>query len=336
MDKILISCAVALVLGFALTLVCIKVAPILGFMDVPKDDRRMHQKPTPRMGGVAIFLAFCIALSVVGKFFDLLPYAVGALILVTVGLLDDKYGLKPWMKIVGQALAGIALCAFGITAQFFNFICFSFDAWYFSYPITVFFVIAVTNFYNLIDGLDGLCSGITVFGCGGIAMIDLICGSGKIAPIALAFLAACVGFLVLNLNPAKIFLGDTGSMLCGFMLAALCCKLFYAVPEKSTEALFALTPLLIIGIPLFDTCFAIVRRLANGTGVFVGDKKHVHHRLTERYGQKGAVLLMYLGAVVLSEIGFIMNISTMGAIIGCVLAVLATAYGVIRFGIIKN
>ena len=336
MEKTIISCAIALVLGFILTFVCIKVAPVLGFMDVPKDDRRMHKKPIPRMGGVAIFLSFCIALSAVGRFFDLLPFAIGGLILVTVGLLDDKYGLKPWMKIVGQALSGIVLCAFGVTAQFFNFLCFSFDAWYFSYPITVIFVIAVTNFYNLIDGLDGLCSGITLLGCGGIALIDLISGSGKIAPVALAFLCACLGFIPLNSNPAKIFLGDTGSMLCGFMMAALSCKLFYAVPEKGTDALFAIAPLLLIAIPLFDTCFAIIRRLANGTSVFVGDKKHIHHRLTERYGQRGAVLLMYLGAIVLVQIGFIMTISVIGAVIGCVLTVFALAFGIIRFGVIKD
>ena len=336
MEKIFISCTVAMVLGFILTLACIKVAPILGFMDIPKDDRRMHKEPTPRMGGVAIFLSFCIALSVVGKFFDLLPYAVGGLILVIVGLLDDKYGLKPWMKILGQALAGIVLCAFGVTAQFFEFILFSFDTWYFAYPITVIFVIAVTNFYNLIDGIDGLCTGITVFGCGGIAIIDMICGSGRAYPVALAFIFACIGYLPLNTNPAKIFLGDTGSMLCGFMMAGLSCDVFYSVPKEGTEALFAITPLLLIGIPLFDTCFAIVRRLASGSSIFVGDKKHVHHRLTERYGARGAVLLMYLGAIVLTEIAFIMNISVAGSIIGLVLTAIALGFAIVRFGIYKK
>ena len=336
MEKIFISCTVAIVLGFILTILCIKVAPILGFMDIPKDDRRMHKEPTPRMGGVAIYLAFCVALSVTGFFFDLIPFAIGGLILATVGLLDDKYGLKPWMKILGQALAGTVLCAFGITAQFFNFIGFSIDIWYFSYPVTVIWVIAVTNFYNLIDGIDGLCTGITVFGCGGIALTDILFGSGKIAPIALAFICACIGFLPHNTNPAKIFLGDTGSMLCGFMLASLSCKVFYTVPAEGTEALFALTPILFLGIPIFDTGFAIVRRLASGAGVFVGDKKHVHHRLTNRYGARGAVLLMYIGAAVLVGIGLIMNISVTGAIIGCILAALALAYAIIRFGVIKN
>ena len=336
MEKIFISCTVAMVLGFILTLVCIKIAPVLGFMDVPKDDRRMHNAPTPRMGGVAIFLSFCIALAAVGKFSELLPYALGGLILVTVGLLDDKYGLKPWMKILGQALAGVALCAFGVTARFFEFYLFAIDTKIFAYPLTVIFVIAVTNFYNLIDGIDGLCSGITVFGCGGIAIVDMLCGYGVIYPVALAFIFACIGFLPLNTNPAKIFLGDTGSMLCGFMMAGLSCEVFYCVPKIGTEAMFAFTPLVLIGIPLFDTCFAIIRRLANGTGIFVGDKKHVHHRLTERYGARGAVLILYLAAIVLAEVAFIMNTSIVGALIGLIFAVIILAFAIVRFGFIKN
>lgn len=336
MEKIFIACTVAMLLGFALTLVCIKVAPLLGIMDVPKDERRMHDTPKPRMGGVAIFLAFCIALAVIGKFFSLLPYALGGLILVAVGLLDDKFGLKPWMKIVGQALAAVVLCAFGITVQFFEFVFVSFNTWYFAYPLTVIFVIAVTNFFNLIDGIDGLCTGITVFGCGGIAIVDMACGYGKAYPIALAFLFACIGFLPLNTNPAKIFLGDTGSMLCGFMMAALSMKVFYSVPDIGTDAMFALTPLVLIGIPLFDTCFAIIRRLMSGNSIFVGDKKHVHHRLTERYGQKGAVLILYLVAIVLAEIAFIMNSTIVGTVIGTALAVVLLGFSVFRFGICKD
>ena len=336
MEKLLIASAIAMLLGFALTAVCIKVAPILGLMDIPKDDRRMHKDPTPRMGGVAIYLAFCIALSLCGYFFELVPFAIGGLILVVTGIMDDKYGLKPWMKIVGQALAGVVLCAFGITAGFFDLRIFSLDAWYFAYPLTVIWVIAVTNFYNLIDGIDGLCTGITVFGCGGIALCDALFSGGASAPIAIAFICACIGFLPHNTSPAKIFLGDTGSMLCGFMLAALSCEVFFSAPAEGASALFALSPILLLGIPIFDTCFAIIRRLANGTGIFVGDKKHVHHRLTERYGSKGAVLVLYAAAAVLVGIAIVMNISTAGAIVGCILGVLALAYATVRFGFYKK
>lgn len=316
-----------------------KAAPALGLMDIPADDRRMHDKPIPRMGGVAIYLAFLISMSVFGFFEEMLPYAVGGLIIVIVGILDDRNGLKPSVKILGQIIAGVVVCAFGITAQSFTLFGFTIDVGYFAYPLTVIWIVAVTNIFNLIDGLDGLCCGITVLAGAGLALTvyfgvpDGTVFDG-IMPAVLVFVFSCLGFLPHNVNPAKIFLGDTGAMLCGFMLAVSACSTVFS--PQTGDAVSAVTPIVLFGIPVFDSCFAVVRRLASGSGVFRGDKKHVHHRLSERYGQSRSVLLMYLGEVVLVGIAFISNISLAGEIVGAVLLALALAYAIIRFGVYKK
>ena len=332
----LIACVIALGLGFGLTFPAIKLAPKLGFMDVPKDERRMHKDATPRIGGAAVFLAFAIAISVTGYFIEALPYIVGGLIIVVVGMLDDKFGLKPMIKILGQALAGVALCVFGVTAQFITLFGVTIDLWIFAYPVTVFMIIAVTNIINLIDGVDGLCTGLAIFGCGGIALISFLFGDGGVVSIALALLCAALGFLPHNANPAKTFLGDAGSMFFGFMLTALLCESVFAAPSVEGNTLSVLTALAILGIPVFDTSFAIVRRVLAKQSIVCGDKKHVHHRLTERYGQRGAVALMYVGAMVLVGIAVILNISFTGEIVGSILLLCVLAYAVIRFGIYKK
>ena len=334
--KTLIACVIALGLGFGLTFPAIKLAPKLGFMDIPKDERRMHKDATPRIGGAAVFLAFVIAISVTGYFFAALPYIVGGLIIVIVGMLDDKFGLKPMVKVLGQALSGVVLCVFGEMAQFITVFGVTFDLWIFAYPLTVIWVIAVTNITNLIDGIDGLCTGLAIFGCGGIALITFIFGDGEVTPIALALLCAALGFLPHNANPAKTFLGDAGSMFFGFMIAAMSCSAFFSAPALDGSTLSSITPIALLGIPVFDTSFAIVRRVLAKQSIFCGDKKHVHHRLTERYGQRGAVALMYLGAIVLVGIALILNISFVGEIVGSVLLLCALAYAVIRFGVYKS
>ena len=332
----LIACVIALGLGFGLTYPAIKLAPTLKLMDVPKDNRRMHTEATPRIGGVAVFLAFSIAISVTGYFFEALPYIVGGLIIATVGVLDDRFGLKPSLKILGQALAGVALCAFGVTAQFITLFGVTFDLWIFAYPITVFMVIAVTNIINLIDGVDGLCTGIAIFGCGGIALVSFLFYDGSVVAIALTLLCAALGFLPHNANPAKTFLGDAGSMFFGFMLTAMLCESVFSAPTVEGYTLSALTALAILGLPVFDTSFAIVRRLMSKQSIFRGDKKHVHHRLCERYGQRLAVAIMYVYAIALVGIAVTLNISFAGEIVGVILLALAFGYATVRFGIYKN
>jgi UDP-GlcNAc:undecaprenyl-phosphate GlcNAc-1-phosphate transferase len=328
---LLLSAVLGLGLAFALTFPAIKLAPRLGFMDVPKDERRMHTDATPRIGGAAVFLAFCIAVSVTGHFFECLGYIVGGLIIVTVGMLDDRYGLKPLVKILGQALAGVVLCVFGVSAQFITLFGITFDLWIFAYPATVILVIAVTNIVNLIDGVDGLCTGIAIFGCGAIALTSFLFSDGAVCAAAITLLCAALGFLPHNANPAKTFLGDTGSMFFGFMLTAMLCDSVFAAPTPEGDTLSALTLLAVLGIPVFDTALAIIRRLGNGQSVFEGDKKHVHHQLCARYGVKVAVVILYGAAAVLTGIAVLLNISVAGEIVGAVLLACALVLAYLRF-----
>ncbi len=335
MEELLLQCLCAAVVAYILTFVCRKTAPVLGLMDIPKDGRRMHSEPIPRMGGIAIYLSFVIIMGAFGDFLKVLPFAVGGLVLVVIGVLDDKHGVKPWVKILGQIISGAVLCVFGISARYFSFFGKTLDVGEIAgYILTVIWVVAVTNIFNLIDGLDGLCSGITLIAAIGIVFNVVIAGGDmSTVTVTAVFAAAVLGFLPHNACPAKIFLGDTGAMLCGYMLASLSCMVFYS---DSARTLGALTPLLLFGIPVFDTSFAIIRRLASGSGVFCGDKKHVHHRLSKRYGSVIAVVLMHLFSVVLAAASIIINSSLTGEIIGYVIFVCAVIYGVLRFGICKH
>jgi UDP-GlcNAc:undecaprenyl-phosphate GlcNAc-1-phosphate transferase len=321
-----------------------KMARTFGFMDEPKDDRRMHVDATPRIGGVAIFLALFVGILIAGEIVNALPYLCGGIIVLAVGMIDDKKGVSPMFKIAGQALAAIVLCVFGLDLQFVTLFGVTFDLWIFAWPVTVIWVVAITNMVNLIDGLDGLCTGISVFGCGGLALATVIFGHGGGAEIALLLLCAGIGFLPHNVSPAKSFLGDAGSMFFGFMLSALSISEVFHVSADSMSLLFevesaplsAFTPIALLAIPIFDTCFAIVRRKLSGQRIFEGDKKHVHHRLSARYGQKGAVALIYGACAVLVGIALLLNIGLAGEIVGVILLILALVYAILRFGVYKG
>lgn len=330
--KTLIACVIAMVFGFLLTYPTRFLAPILGFMDIPKDERRMHKKPTPRIGGVSVYLAFLLSMCLSGLFALLIPYAVCGLIIVVVGILDDKFSIGPLAKILGQAFAGIALCLFGITVDSLSFFGFVIDLGLLTYPFTVVWVVVISNIFNLIDGLDGLCCGISILSAACLALMAFYEGQANVTASALVFIFSCLGFLPHNTHPAKIFMGDTGAMLCGFVLAALSCQAVYS--EDYTMP--ALIPIVVFGIPIFDAVFAIIRRLKSGKNIFIGDKLHVHHRLSNRYGHVKAVVLIYMGTLVLVGIAIIMRFSLAGEIVGTALFALAVAYGVIRFGIYKE
>lgn len=329
---ILLACLVALFVSFVLTYPVRYLASKLGFMDIPKDDRRMHTEPRPLIGGAAIYLAFIAAMCVCRLFDLLLPYVLGGLIIIIVGMLDDKYSIKPWMKLVGQAFSGIVLCIFGITVERLSFFGANLDLGIFAYPMTVIWVVAVTNIFNLIDGLDGLCCGTSILCAACLGLISFFSGNPVTTSASLIYAAACLGFLPHNTFPARIFIGDTGAMFSGFVLAALSCTAVYS----SQSTLPAMIPIVVFGIPVFDAVYALVRRLVSGQNVFLGDKMHVHHRLSRRYGHMKAVILMYGATVLLSGIAIIMQYSLAGEIAGTVLTLLAIAYGVVRFAIIKE
>lgn len=328
----IIAAAVAAVSGFFLTFAVRRLSPRLGFMDVPTDERRMHEDSVPRAGGIAVYLAFLIAMCITGLWDLLLPYVAGGLIILAVGLADDKISISPKLKLFGQALAGICLCLFDITVEEIVFFGQEWDLGIAAYPLTVLWVMAITNVFNLIDGLDGLCCGMSIIGAATLGILSYFDGNPSVTACALIFAAACLGFLPHNVYNAKIFIGDSGAMLCGFILAVLSCESVF----EAKMSIPSLTAVVIFGIPLFDAGFAVIRRIANRKNIFIGDKKHIHHRLSERYGHRNAVIFLYIAAILLGGIAILMGASLACEIIGTVLFLLAVGYGIIRFGVYKG
>jgi len=278
------------------------------WLDMPDGKRKVHVKPVPHLGGIALFLAFFLAvffLSLLGYFsFPFYLLAGGGVIFLT-GLIDDLLFLPPWGKLIGQTLGALILIAGGVTIQFFTL---PWDTMIYlgnwGYPLTLLWIVGITNALNLIDGMDGLSAGI-----GAIASFTLgiiAWQEGRIEPAVLSFLltGATVGFLFYNFPPAKIFLGDSGALFLGGMLATISVQ--GAVKSAATFTLAI--PILILGVPILDTFFAIIRRSKNHLPVSSADRGHLHHRLLERgYSPRRVVVLFYIISIFLGVIAIIVN-----------------------------
>lgn len=302
----------------------------VGAVDVPKDGRRMHTHPIPRMGGLAIFFGFLLSVLVFLPLTDQLrSMLLGAVIIVILGIFDDIYALPAKPKFLVQILAALIAVWGGNRIEFLsNPNIFSSEPYWelgiLAIPFTVIWIAAITNAVNLIDGLDGLACGVSTISSMTLLVIALIVSEPDVAVITAALAGACIGFLPYNLNPAKIFMGDTGSTFLGFILAVVSIQglfKFYTIMS------FAV-PFLMLGLPIFDTCFAILRRLAKGQSPMSPDRLHIHHRLIDMgFSQKQAVATLYiisailgLSAVVLTTSGttkammFLMSLCVAGAV----------------------
>lgn len=277
-----------------------KFAYMVGKVDEP-GTRKIHKDPIPRMGGIAICLGCFIALLGIEYlhpgYFSKLPsewrgVVAGGLMIFAVGLVDDLYNLRPKVKLAGQIIAASTAFWLGVKLSFISNPfggMILFPEWL-SFVLTVFWLVAITNTINLIDGMDGLAGGVSTIAGLTLFMLALERGQGLTALVAIALVGATAGFLRYNFNPAKIFMGDCGALFLGFMLGAL--SITGAMKVAATVAVFL--PILILGIPIFDTTFAIVRRLLAGKPIFQADNGHLHHRLLRRgLSQRRAALLIY-------------------------------------------
>lgn len=334
--RIVSALVVAGVLSYIFTPFVKRFAYMVGAIDVPKDNRRMHKKPIPRLGGLAIFLAFLCALMVFGEFSAaMLSVMLGATVIVVLGIFDDIMALGAKFKFCVQIFAAaIPVCMGGLRIEMFtSFNPFSaspyFDLGVFAIPVTILWIVGITNAVNLIDGLDGLAVGVSSIAAITMLAVSLLAGQPVIAIIMAALAGACLGFMPYNFNPASIFMGDTGSTFLGYMLATASIMglfKFYAVIS------FAV-PFLILGLPIFDTASAITRRIAEGRSPMSPDRGHVHHKLMDMgFNQKQAVAILYaisgtlgLAAVVLTSSGEMKAMILMLA----VLLVLAAAIGIL-------
>lgn len=308
-----VALVVALIVAFITTPVVKMLAHKMGAVDVPKDSRRMHNHPIPRMGGLAIFFGFLLSVILFVPITDQLRgMLLGAVIIVVLGIFDDIYSLPAMLKFVVQiAAALVAVLSGNVVQTLSNPNVFSSDLYWnlgwLAIPFTVIWIVAITNAVNLIDGLDGLACGVSTISSMTLLVIALVVSEHQVALLMAALAGACIGFLPYNLNPAKIFMGDTGSTFLGFVLAVVSIQGLF---KFYTIISFAV-PFLMLGLPIFDTCFAFIRRISHGQSPMHADRSHVHHRLIDMgFSQKQAVAVLYvisailgLSAVVLTTSG---------------------------------
>ena len=309
---IAIAFLLAFITAFVLTPHTMRLAKKVGAIDIP-NDRRVNKKPMPRLGGIAVicgFLVSTIYLLIVMNFektidlfgaeeywLKLLGFFVGIIILGVTCFIDDAKGIPSWAKLIAQIAVAIIVVASGIRIENIGIPFLDNKLWlsdWLSYIITIAWIVGITNAINLMDGLDGLSSGITLISCISLIIIFTLNNSPLISILLITALAgSIVGFLPFNFSPARTFIGDTGSNFLGFSLAIIS----ILGVAKTYTAIVLIAPIIVLALPIFDTLFAIVRRIIKGKSlkaVFKADKGHLHHRLMKRgYTQKQAVLILY-------------------------------------------
>lgn len=268
------------------------IANHIGALDYP-NERKVHKKPMPLLGGLMMFFGFLFGY----MFFapentQMLAILIASVVVIITGMIDDIKPLKAKHKLIGQIIAALIITFYGnILLNDITFFGMYFDFGVLAYPITIIFIVALMNCINFIDGLDGLASGIsTIFflTIGVLAFIFHNLGSLEIT-LTFIMLGACLGFLVFNFNPSKMFMGETGSMFLGFMISVICLMGFKAATLTSL-----VVPMLILAIPILDTFFAIVRRVIHKKPIYEADKKHLHHQLlNKKFSQRKTVLIIY-------------------------------------------
>ena len=276
----------------------------IGAVDTPKDERRMHKKPIPLIGGLAVFISFTLTTFLFSSEITTELYAIwtGGTILIILGALDDLYDLNPWIKLLGQIVAAACAISEGIIVREIYVFSRYVELGWLAYPLTALWIVVLVNAFNLIDGLDGLSSGVCAITCMTLTVVALLYGNIGSALIAGVLMGACLGFLPYNFYPAKIFIGDTGAYFLGFVLAVISVGGVF----KISAVISFLLPVIVFALPLFDTTLAFLRRIAHRQPPFSGDKKHLHHRLIAfGLSQRQAVLVLYVVSALFGMIAII-------------------------------
>jgi len=322
------AAAVALAISLSATPAVKWFAHRVGAMDVPKDSRRVHTHPIPRLGGLAIFVGFVLSVvffaDITIQFRGVL---LGAVIIVAVGVVDDIMSLPALLKFFIQIIAALVAVFHGVVIDIFSNPFFFSTAQYInlkflSIPITVIWIVAITNSVNLIDGLDGLAVGVSTISSIAMLIIAYMVSDHNVAVVLAALTGACLGFLPFNFNPAKIFMGDTGALLLGYVLATVSILglfKFYAVVS------FAV-PFLVLALPLLDTSLAFFRRLLKGQNPMSPDRGHVHHRLIDMgLTQKQAVAVLFTVSGLLGLAAVVMTTNSKLRVLILVIAIVLAA-----------
>ena len=305
------------VMALLATPLAIRLAWRIGLVDTCSA-RRVHLSPTPRIGGVVIVLAMLAAAlpvlaldNVIGQAFRTVWVPITALlglslVMAVVGLVDDVRGLGARVKLAAQTIVAVAVCSFGIRIDTITLgHSFVLNLGWLAWPITIFWIVGICNAVNLIDGLDGLAAGISMATCGVIAVLSFYANEPVMGVLMLALLGSLTGFLRFNFHPARVFMGDCGSLFLGFILAvsSIQCSM------KSATLVALALPLVTLGLPIFDILFSMVRRALENRSIFAPDRGHIHHRMLQLgLRQRHAVIIMYLVTLASAGVGMFMMV----------------------------
>jgi UDP-GlcNAc:undecaprenyl-phosphate GlcNAc-1-phosphate transferase len=331
--KIAVPLLAALVISFIATPLVKVFAYRVGAIDVPTEARRVHDHPIPRLGGLAIFLGFVLSVVLFANVdTQVRGILLGSVVIVIVGVIDDIVPLPAILKFVVQIVAALIAVFHGVVIEIVSNPLLSSDSsvvvlGYLAIPITVVWIVAITNSVNLIDGLDGLAVGVSTISSIAMMVIAIVFAQSNTAAILAALAGACIGFMPYNLNPAKIFMGDTGALLLGYVLATVS---VIGLFKYYTLISFAV-PILVLALPLFDTVFAFFRRLLTGRNPMSPDRGHFHHRLIDMgLSQKQAVAILYMVSAALGLAAVLITTSgEIRALIFVVAFCIASAVGVL-------
>lgn len=326
--RILLAILVAFTISFAITPVVKMFAQKVGAMDVPGDARRIHNHPIPRMGGLAIFIGFLLSvLLFVNITREVRGILLGSIIIVATGAVDDVVSLRAWTKFLIQIFAAVVAVWHGVVIHVvMNPNVFSgteaIMLGWLAVPITILWIVGITNSVNLIDGLDGLAVGVSTISCITIVVVALLVSEPNVALILAALAGACIGFMPYNLNPAKIFMGDTGSLLLGYVLSTVSVLGLF----KFYTLVTFVVPVLALAVPLADTVFAFCRRILHGQSPFHADRGHFHHKLMDLgLNQKQAVAVLYAVSAILGLAAVVLTTNGTLRILLLILAILIAA-----------
>lgn len=331
MNTYLLLFIVATVASLALTPLVRRVAQSRGWLDAPGDDRRVHRKAVPRLGGVAVFGSVLLALATLSLFDNLVTDAIGARawqvrallipagVVFLFGIYDDLRGSPARAKLLAQVFAASLFFLFGgrVAALSIPFVGSVDLPLMVSFLLTVVWVVGITNAFNLIDGMDGLATGAALFASLVLLAVSLLFGQPLVTVVTLALAGSLVGFLRYNFNPASIFLGDCGSLFIGFTLAALS----VLGAQKSSTAIAVAIPLIAFGLPAVDTGFSMMRRFVGGRSIFQPDREHIHHMLLAQGLTQRQVALVLYGVCALFGLAALLFTQSAGREAGLVLFV---------------
>jgi UDP-GlcNAc:undecaprenyl-phosphate/decaprenyl-phosphate GlcNAc-1-phosphate transferase len=330
---LIVTLIICLISTIAFTPLIMRLAFKVKATDKP-NQRKVHSKTMPRMGGLAIYIGFIIGFILLRpEDPDAIPILLGSVIIILTGIADDIWELSARWKLVGQLAAAFIVVLGGVQIEFIN-LPFGGQVEFgtFSIPITILWIIGITNAINLIDGLDGLAAGVSSIGIATISFMAMLMGDVFVMSIALIVLCSTIGFLFFNFHPAKIFMGDTGALFLGYIISVLALLGF-----KNVTMISLIIPLIILGVPISDTFFAIIRRIINKQPLAAPDKSHLHHCLLRiGFSHKQTVLLIYAIAAMFGLAAIIFSMSTIwGSIIMVSLLLIAIEVFIESIGLVN-